>query len=180
MMREGLNASRALGMELRRPAFLALVADVCERMKRPEEGLSAVDEALTAGQGTGQHYWDAELHRLRGVLTLQSEAIPRRTSRTSQAHPGTFTRAAPRSAAQRTPAERNAEACFLQALEIARRQRARLFELRAATSLSRLLAARGRAKEAHALLSTVYREFTEGFDTPDLTEAKAVLDALGA
>ena len=63
-MREGLAALRAIGIELRRPAFLALVAEVCEKIHQPGEGLSAVAEALAAGGAHGQRYWDAELHRL--------------------------------------------------------------------------------------------------------------------
>ena len=71
-----------------------------------------------------------------------------------------------------------AESCFLQAIEIARRQRARWFELRAAASLSRLWADQGNVKEAHALLSGVYAWFTEGFDTADLKEAKSLIEEL--
>ena len=72
-IREALAALRAIGIELRRPAFLALVAEVCEKIKRPEGGLSAVAEALATAGHTGQRYWDAELHRLKGTLALQSE-----------------------------------------------------------------------------------------------------------
>ena len=143
-MREGLAALRAIGIEFRRPGFLALVAEVCEKVNQPGEGLSAVAEALAAAEHTGQRYWDAELHRLKGMLTRQSDA----------------------------------EACFLEAIRIAQRQRAKSLELRAATSLSRLWATRGKASEAHALLSAIYAEFTEGFDTADLSDAKSLLEQL--
>jgi predicted ATPase len=143
-MREGLAALRAIGIEFRRPAFLALVAEVCEKIHQPGEGRSAVAEALAAAGHTGQRYWDAELHRLKGMLTLQPDA----------------------------------ESCFLEAIGIARRQRAKSLELRAATSLSRLWANTGKATEAHALLSAIYDGFTEGFDTADLSEAKALLEQL--
>jgi len=126
------------------PGFLALVAEVCEKVNQPGEGLSAVAEALAAAEHTGQRYWDAELHRLKGMLTRQSDA----------------------------------EACFLEAIRIAQRQRAKSLELRAATSLSRLWATRGKASEAHALLSAIYAEFTEGFDTADLSDAKSLLEQL--
>jgi DNA-binding winged helix-turn-helix (wHTH) protein/predicted ATPase len=143
-MREGLAALRAIGIEFRRPGFLALVAEVCEKVNQPGEGLSAVAEALAAAEHTGQRYWDAELHRLKGMLTRQSDA----------------------------------EACFLEAIRIAQRQRAKSLELRAATSLSRLWATKGKASEAHALLSAIYAEFTEGFDTADLSDAKSLLEQL--
>jgi predicted ATPase len=143
-MREGLAALRAIGIEFRRPAFLALVAEVCEKIRQPGEGLSAVAEALAAGGHTGQRYWDAELHRLQGTLTRQSDA----------------------------------ESCFLEAIGIAQRQRAKSLELRAATSLSRLWASTGKAGEAHALLSAIYDRFTEGFDTADLSDAKTLIEQL--
>ena len=148
-MRQALASTQAIGIELRRPSFLALVAESCERLGQPEAGLDALSEALAEAERTGQRYWDAELFRSKGVLVL--------------------------SAAGKTSAAR-AEQSFLDAIEIARRQRAKSFELRAATSLSRLRASQGRAAEAHALLADVHGWFTEGFDTPDLSEAKALLE----
>ena len=144
LMREGLAALRTIGIEFRRPAFLALVAEACEKVHRPGEGLAAVAEALAAAEHTGQRYWDAELHRLKGMLTRPSDA----------------------------------EACFLEAIRIAQRQRAKSLELRAATGLSRLWANTGKVSEAHALLSAIYDGFTEGFDTADLSDAKSLLEQL--
>src|SRR5262249_35608518 len=112
---------------------------------------------------TGQHYWDAELYRLKGTLTLQSETGPGRS-------PGRR-----RGRAEET----EAESCFLRAIEIARRQGAKSLELRAATSLSQLWARRGRATEGRALLSDVFHWFTEGFDTADLSRARLLLGELG-
>jgi predicted ATPase len=146
-----------MGIELRRPGFLAVVAEVCEEIGRPREGLSAVAEALAAAEHTGQRYWDAELHRLRGTLTLRAQA---------------------RSAAPGPAVARDAESHFLRAIEIARRQHARSLELRAATSLSRLWASRRKPQAAHALLADVYAWFTEGLDTADLREARALLEEL--
>src|SRR5262249_46972487 len=83
-----------------------------------------------------------------------------------------------RGTAAGTPADANAESCFLEALEIARRQGAKLFELRAAMSVSRLWARQGRAGEAHALLSNAYGWVTEGVDTADVMEAKALLEEI--
>ena len=97
-----------------------------------------------------ERWWEAEVHRLRGGLLL-------RQTGTSQAE---------------------AEACFQQALDVARRQEAKSLELRAAMSLSRLWQQQGKQAEARALLAPVYGWFTEGFDTADLQEAKALLEAL--
>jgi predicted ATPase len=149
-MREGLARHREIGAADLVPAALALVAEVLRKLGRPAEGLSAVTEALMVAQQSGQHYWEAELHRLAGVLTLQAGS----------------------------PATGDAESSFLRALEIARRQRAKSLELRAAASLSRLWADKENVKEAHALLSSVYAWFTEGFDTADLSEARSLLEEL--
>lgn len=152
-MQEGLARQREIGATMLVPAFLALVAEVYQKLGRPAEGLSAVTEALAAVQRSGQHYMEAELHRLTGVLALQAAASPGRDAADAESH-------------------------FLQAIEVARRQRARSLELRAAASLSRLWADQGKVREAHALLSGVYGWFTEGFDTADLSEAKLLLDEL--
>ena len=80
---------------------------------------------------------------------------------------------------QQPEIEKEAEACFLKAIEIAKRQQAKSWELRAATSLARLWQRQGRPAEAHQTLSEIYNWFTEGFDTPDLQEAKALLEAEG-
>jgi adenylate cyclase len=101
------------------------------------------------------HYWDAELYRLKGTLAL-------RTS----------------SERERAAAERAAESDLLEALDISRRQASKSLELRAATSLSRLWHRQGRVAEARGLLSDAYGWFTEGFDTPDLKDAKELLEQL--
>jgi len=134
------------------PAFLGMVAELHGKLGQPAEGLSRVGEALAAGRHSGHHYWDAELVRLRGAFTLQAGSGP--------------------------AAARDAESCFVEAIEIARRQRAKSLELRAAMSLSRLWASRGEAAKARALLTDIYHWFTEGFDTADLGEAKALLEDL--
>ena len=143
---------REIGAEVMVPAFLTLVGETYQKLGRPEDGLSVVAEALTVAQQSGQHYWEAEVHRMTGVLTLQAEESSRR--------------------------DPSAESHFLRAIEIARRQRARSLELRAATNLGRLWADKGNVREAHALLSGIYSWFTEGFDTVDLREARALLEEL--
>ena len=180
LAREGLAALRAIGMELRRPGFLALLAQVCEEIDRPEEGLSAAVDALAAGERTGQRYWDAELHRLKGTLMLQAETDQERGAGKRRARGDRSNAADLESSAPGTPVEREAASCFLAAIEIARRQGAKSFELRAATSLSRLWARRGRAREAHTVLSGIYDWFTEGFETADLSEAKSLLKELAS
>jgi predicted ATPase len=153
---QGLALYQMIGAELGRPTFLGILAEVCDQLGRSDEARSAVAEALDTGARTGLHYWDAELHRLAGTLVL---------------------RAAPEGA--QAGAEQQVESCFREALEIARRQNAKFHELRAAMSLSRLWHRQGKGREAHALLSAVYGWFTEGFETADLRDAKALLGQLG-
>jgi class 3 adenylate cyclase/tetratricopeptide (TPR) repeat protein len=123
-------------------------AEVCARKGLPDEGLAAVDEALIRCEKTAQ--FKAEFHRLKGELTLLGD---------------------PRS-------EAVAERYLRQAIEIAQRQAARVFELRATTSLARLVAKEGRREEARVMIGEIYGSFTEGFDTADLKEAKALLEEL--
>ena len=111
-----------------------------------DAGLAVVREALDTARGQHEHWWDAELYRLQGSLLLC-----------------------------RASAQAEAERAFQQALSIARKQHARSLELRAATSLARLWQAHGRRKDARRLLEPTYAWFSEGFDTPDLREAAALL-----
>ncbi len=149
-MREGVSRHREVGAAALIPASLVMVAEAYRKLDRPADGLSAVIEGLTVARSCGQHYWEAELHRLAGVLTLESSADAG-----------------------------EAEAHLRRAIQVARRQRARSLELRAVTSLSRLLADQGKAGEARARLAEVYEWFTEGFDTADLIDARALLEELG-
>jgi predicted ATPase len=162
-IQHGLAVYQAIGAELGRPTFLAILADVCNELGRPDEARSAIREALDLGERTGLHYWDAELQRLKGTLALRSEP----SSGSRERDPG------------HRPTERDAETCFLEAIEIARRQQAKSCELRAATSLSRLWHGQGKTRKAQALLAEVYGWFTEGFETPDLIDARALLEELG-
>ncbi len=150
-LRAGIDACRAIAFRAERPMWLVLHAEACLGTGRVEEGLSAVWEALSAFEETTARYRDAELNRLEGELRLASKDLE----------------------------EKGAEACLHRALDIARAQEAKSFELRAATSLARLLARQGRGEEARDLLAPVYGWFTEGFDTADLKDAKALLDHLG-
>jgi predicted ATPase len=149
---QGLAAVRATGSALWEPYFLALLAEAYGQEGQVEAGLAALDEALAVMQVTGERWGEAELYRLRGELLLRPPG--------QDAH--------------------QAESCFQQALAVARQQQAKSWELRAAVSLARLWQQQGQQDEARALLMPVYGWFTEGFDTADLREARALLGALGA
>ena len=148
-MRQGLAGWQRTGAQLMKPHFLALLAEA-SAPTNPQEGLRVLDEALALVQSTGERMYEAEICRLRGERLL-------------------------RGARGRTDVEA-AEACFEQSLAIARRQEALSLELRAAMSLARLR--RGRAGRARArdVILPIYERFEEGFDTPDLSEARGLLD----
>src|SRR5262249_8649638 len=146
----GMMAWRVTGAELNRSYFLTLLAEAHGTMGQPDPGLTALAEALTHVDKTGERWYEAEIHRLKGELLLQ----------------------------QNSDNQVEAESCFHHALDIARTQQAKSFELRTATSLARLWQSQGKRQEAHDLLASVYNWFTEGFDTADLQEAKALLAEL--
>jgi predicted ATPase len=149
-LRAGLMAYRATGAELESSHWLGLLAEASCDAGHAEEGLRAVVEALDHVGRTGIVYYEPELHRLHGELWLCCDPAD-----------------APK-----------AEACFYRALEIARSQQAKSWELRAATSLARLWGGQGRRAEARDLPAPVYDWFTEGFDTADLRRAKTLIDQL--
>ncbi len=157
-MRQGLDAVRGTGAESDRLWMLSLLAAACRHAGQVDEGLNVVAEALTLVHHIGKHLDASGLYRLKGDLLLQGSghALP--------------------SGGQRRESE--AEACFRQALEIARRQEAKSLELRAAMSLSHLWQQQGKRAEARELLAPIYSWFTEGFDTADLQEAKVRLEEL--
>jgi predicted ATPase len=157
-MRQGLAARRAAGAELGRPLLLTLLAEAYGGIGQAKEGLALLAEALIVVNNSRERHWEAELYRLKGELLL-AQAGKRRKAKGNRQPWG------------------EVEACFHQALDIARRQQAKSWELRAAMSLSRLWQHDKRA-EARALLAPIYGWFTEGFDTADLREAKALLEAL--
>ena len=172
LMSEWVGVCRDIRAECLMPTYMAWLAEMYGKIGRPAEGLGLVSEALAAATQSGYRYWTAELHRLKGTLTLQSgpEGVTGK--------PGSRQRKSDQSAAAAALADRRAEACFLEAIEVARGQRAKLFELRAATSLSRLWQRQGKTRAARALLADIYHWFTEGLDTPDLSEAKSLLEDL--
>jgi predicted ATPase len=150
-MRQGLVAYQATGAAVFRPYYLASLAEAYGKVGQAGEGLALLGEALAAVHKTGERFCEAELYRLKGELLLVCSA---------ENHG-------------------EAETCFQHALAVARHQQARAWDLRAAMSLSRLWQSQGKRAAARELLAPIYGWFTEGFDTADLQDAKALLEALG-
>jgi predicted ATPase len=178
-IRSGLHAYREKGGGFGVPTFLAILAEACHQLGRSAEGLSVVADGLAVGEHTGSRYWEAELQRLKGELTLDCEGRERHPARQRDGRQVKSGPARPTAPPALPAAGREAEACFLEAMEIARKSKAKSFELRATMSLCRLWQAHGREREALALLGEIYGWFTEGRETPDLGDAKELLDELG-
>jgi predicted ATPase len=149
-MRQGIAAIRATGSSVELSLGLARLAEAHGQVGQAEEGLALLHEALTWVDTNGERAFEAEVYRIKGELLLR----------------------------QAVPDASQAAACFQHALDVARRQQAKAWELRAATSLARLWQRQGKRAEARELLSDIYDWFTEGFDTADLQEAKALLETL--
>jgi predicted ATPase len=147
-MREGMAARQSIGTRCYSSGILGALAEAQARVGQPGEGLATLAEALAMVEETDERYCEAELYRLKGQLLL----------------------------AQGDDAE--AEASFRRAIEVARRQSAKSWELRAAVSLARLWQQQGRIDEARQMLAEIYGWFTEGFGTPGLKEAEALLEEL--
>jgi predicted ATPase len=174
---QGLAAYWATGAEAGRPGHLALLAEAYGKAGQIEEGLSVLAEALATVDKTGERSYEAELYRLKGELLLAQEgsrlqAIGHR-GKTEEAEEGLRLQAI--DYRERT---KEAEKCFWTAIEIARRQQAKSLELRATVSLARLWQQQGKKKQARQMLAEIYGWFTEGFDTADLKDAKALLAEL--
>jgi predicted ATPase len=181
-MRQSLAIYQTLGTERGKPHFLADLADAYRKVGQSEEGLTLVARAQEALTISGERWWEAEVYRLTGELTLQSRTQSlvsnSKTSPKSKIQSPKSKIRSTRHPAPSTHAEAEAEACFLKAIEIARRQQAKSLELRAVMSLARLWQQQGKKEEARKLLAEIYGWFTEGFDTKDLQEAKALLTEL--
>jgi predicted ATPase len=153
MQGQGLAAWQTTGARGGGPVFLAWLAETYGKGGQAEEGLRVLAEALALVNAGGERRHEAELYRLKGELLLYAECGVHQ-------------------------AALSAEECFQQALTVARHQQAKSLELRAAMSLSRLWQQQGKRAEAYRLLADVYGWFTEGFDTADLQDAKALLEEL--
>ena len=149
-MHQGLAAIRAMGLTHALSVWSAPLAEAYGRIGQAEEGLRLLPEALAHMDHTGVRVYEAEVYRLKGELLLE----------------------------QSSSNQTEVETCFHQAMTIAQKQSAKSWELRTATSLARLWQQQGKRQEAHDLLAPVYEWFTEGFDTADLKDAKALLDEL--
>jgi predicted ATPase len=165
-MRRGLVAWEATGAVLGRPSWFAPLAAAYGKVGQAHAGLTLLAEALGVVQKTGERDNEAELYRLKGELTLQKFRVSDSTCQVDN----------PQSVIRNPQSE--AEACFHKAIEIARRQQAKSLELRAVMSLSRLWRQQGKKDDARQMLAEIYGWFTEGFDTKDLQEAKALLEEL--
>jgi class 3 adenylate cyclase/predicted ATPase len=150
-IRKGVAAMEATGARLRRPYYLALLADALGTAGQPDEAAAVVSDALSAVEASGERWWEAELCRLNGQLLLGASS-----GRVAEA-----------------------EANLARAIRVAQAQAAKSLELRATSSLARLWSDQGRRAEALEMLARAYDQFTEGFDTPDLKRAKVLLDQLG-
>jgi predicted ATPase len=150
-MPQGLAARYVTGIQLHTPSFLGLLAGLYLKIKNSNEALKLLDEAMVLVDRRDERWFEAELHRLKGEALLADS---------------------PEHATE-------AEACYHEALAVACDQGARLWELRASTSFARLRADQDKRAEAHDLLAPTFGWFTEGFETADLREAKALLNELG-
>jgi predicted ATPase/class 3 adenylate cyclase len=155
-MRQGLVAQQATGTELYRPYFLTLLAEAYGKAGQIEEGLTLLAEALATVDKSGERFYEAELYRLKGELTLQQFKVQGAKCKVEEA-----------------------EECFRRAIDVARRQQAKSLELRAVMSLAWLWQSQGKKEEARQMLAEIYGWFIEGFDTRDLQEAKTLLEELG-
>jgi predicted ATPase len=155
---------------MRQTFQLALLVESLKAGDQVEEGLAVAAEALALVEATGERFYEAELQRLRGELLLRREGGECRPI------PAEPTCAQSRNRDPSAPAE--AEACFRRALDVAIRQGAKSLELRAALSLARLLRNRGERAEGRRLLAATFGWFTEGWNTPDLQDARALLGEL--
>jgi adenylate cyclase len=149
-IREALAALRAAGQAVSESFHLSFLAQGYLALGQPRAGLAVIDEALAFVERTGERWFEAELHRLRGEFLLM-QAAP----------------------------VNEIEACCWQAIHLARQQQAKSWELRATMSLCRLWQSHGKGAEAKGMLSEVYQWFSEGFETPDLQDAKGLLATLG-
>jgi predicted ATPase len=156
-MERGLADYEATGARLRTPYFLGLLADQLGKWGRVEEGVLAISKALDLAQRTGEGFGLPELHRTKGELLMKSSELNHSANDSS-----------------RSTALSRARACFADALAIAQQQGAKSWELRAALSMHRVDLLLGDPN--HTRLAEIYSSFTEGFETANLREARAVLE----
>jgi hypothetical protein len=152
IINSGVTALRSTGTTLWMPWYLAYLARAYAELGQFDDAWRSISDAMTAVETTKESWYEAEVHRMAGEIALKPPE----------------------------PDAAKAEAYFVHALAVARQQQAKSWELRAAMSMARLWRDQGKRNEARDLLAPVYGWFTEGFDTLDLTQAKALLDALAS
>ena len=158
-IRQSLDVVHNIGASNLMPLLSAMYAEVCMDAGRIDEGLAAVVEAHTVARDTSMYHCEAEIHRLKGDLLLQQINRTKKYVQTDQKY-------------------KEVENCYERAIEIARHQHAKSFELRATTSLVRFLQKQNRQTEAYERLTGIYHWFTEGYNTPDMLEAGELLKQL--
>jgi len=166
LLQQGLSTWKATGAEALLPCYLALLAEAYHKAGNTVAGLGALTSAMEHVNKTEERWYEAELYRLKGKLTLQQSQAPSLKSQVDNSQ-----------SAVCNP-QPEAEAFFQKAIEIARRQQAKSLELRATVSLARLWQRQDKHHQARTVLADIYGWFTEGFDTKDLREAKALLEQL--
>lgn len=155
LLQQGWSALQAIGTRIFSSVFLLMLAHAYELLGQTEKGLAIITEVEAFISETGERWYEAELYRLKGTLTLQSRVKSQKLK------------------------EEDAEACFLKAIAVAQEQHAKSWELRASTSLARLWQQQGKKTEARQMLAEIYNWFTEGFETKDLQEVQVLLKELG-
>ena len=165
-IREGIEIYHAVGARGVDTSFLTHLATIYGKIGQPREGLAQLAQALDTTAQIGERWWETETYRLKGELILSNDERGMMNDEWGTGEARGLSQAA------------EAEACFHTALDVARRQEAKSWELRAAMSLARLWQQQDKKQEARDLLASVYDWFTEGFDTPDLIDAKALIDEL--
>ena len=194
LMRQGLAGHEATGAKVVFPHFLSLLAEALGKAGEGEEGLRLLEEALTLADRNTERYYQAELLRIKGELILKQVSDPALSL--APLGNGLFDATRKKDAAATTSgiaklscygqflgepevrAAIDAEACFYESLKIAQRQSAKSLELRTAMSIARLYQSRNNRQQARCILGPIYESFTEGFETPDLRGAKALLQEL--
>lgn len=174
-LKQGLAAWRAMGGELALPHFLSTLAEAYGKGGRAHEGLRVLEEAQAISHKNAERRFEAELLRIRGELLWQQIAGAGLKPAPTEASMVPEADAAPTS---RWPRLSEVERCFRQAIDVAHHQQARSWQLRTVMSLARLWQTQGRHAEAYQILVESYNWYTEGFETPDLREAKELIDAL--
>ncbi|HEY0320437.1 MAG TPA: protein kinase [Pyrinomonadaceae bacterium] len=166
--RESIDRQRAMGAELARPNFLSMLAEVLGMYGRVDEALATIREALEVVERSNERAKETMIHLIKGQLLLKKAGLFDESVQIKvTADSGNKGRLI-----------KEAEECFLEAIRVAQEQKARSWELRATTSLCRLWQQNGKREEAREMLSQIYNWFTEGFDTTDLKEARALLEEL--